>query len=1213
MKIQDDTADIPDRLLALQERGEVVFLCGAGVSQRVGLPSFAALTQNIYQRLDEDWHGHPAEEEAMEPEGGPPSLDRALFSLSKRLRGPDAASRAHAERRLVAAIEAELQPPVAALTSHADILRLSRDAEMRTRVVTTNFDTLFERASPEAEIASRAGADLPAPLATDFLGVLHLHGRIADAARGLTRTPLVLDSAQFGDAYLRSGWAARYVYDLARAATLVIVGYGADDPPMRYILEVLTSDRERYKDINEIFAFVPCADDDAARARAMAIWDAKGATAIVYNSASAADHDILYRTLTAWADFADDPTAWRRDNAARILELHPDEVGEDDWTRLRWLLGAGDAAQLLGDVNPIPAWAPALGRAGLLEGDDASPALWILRRIEDRVMPAAVLEAVPFSERTIATIEHRLGWRRRDEAPIGETYLQAWRLILQIAKLGHGDRGMRWHRVRRALAVGEASLAIRREVVACLKPSPTIGPPFHWPGLEPQDRNPPLLRDLLRVDFGPRNVGGVADLVAHWPSATLRDLIRSLLTAFEDALEDAAEFSFISPGHDGASRDVRSVARHEQDNLSEGFYPIVRAVTDLWERYAAEEFQGAKALARGWLASPYLLVRRMGLHTLTFQVLFDGDEVREALTNLSESDFWLGDARRETMRLMALRWPDLSKPAQQAVETRIANGMPRDLLDPHAPKEQLASVSDYASFIRLRRIENAGHVLGEAGRDALARIVERHPDWRASEDEQDDFRIWSSGLHSSGPQGDISLLQDAEPENLLVRAQEIAVGDPMGQGEVWRLFCVAEPLRALEGLLAALQRGDDLPGAWQSFFWALAEQEDQAPHAAALEVVERDTFPMHVPHAILDWLLRKRDLVPATSEQVLAIWDRLLVRLRQEAEQITDEIRNDVVFRMLNEAEGKIGTMLLEELDRMRGTESIGEVPESIRARIEQLVAADQALGLLGTAAMMDGLRAMHHLSPDWTEAVLVPCASWDEPVRAMAVWSVLLRERVPSARLYAALKRNMLAAVVHPEIGRSIDGVASWLLLPLLWAQAPVGEVPAVDRMEVRRALAQGDEEVRRSAAFWFVNALEQLGDSREETWRNRIGPLFQQVWPLEPSLRSAETSIHLIRLAVGTGDAFPEAVDVIAPTLAAIEPWDVAIWLDMNGEQSVLFDRHPLAVLNLLDALICENAVPNDLGAMLERLAVADPAIVQNRAFMKLRGWARRRVAPV
>lgn len=355
MRIADGGVDIPDELIAAQERGGVVFLCGAGVSQRVGLPSFDGLVRRVYGRLGETWHGHPAEAEAMGLEGGrATALDRALFALAKRLGGHDQIARARSDRAIIDAVSAELAAPGVELPDHCNIVRLSRDAEMQSRVVTTNFDTLFERAWPVGVASSRAGADLPAPQTADFAGVLHLHGRIDDNGLNLTRTPLVLNSAEFGEAYLRSGWAARYVYDLARATTIVIVGYGADDPPMRYILEVLTADRERYPDLKAIYAFAPSGPDALARTQTTAIWDAKGAVAIPYNSVRPDDHDALYDALAAWADYADDPAAWRHAQAARVLALEPDTVGEDDWALLRWILSSGSASSLLADLNLAP-------------------------------------------------------------------------------------------------------------------------------------------------------------------------------------------------------------------------------------------------------------------------------------------------------------------------------------------------------------------------------------------------------------------------------------------------------------------------------------------------------------------------------------------------------------------------------------------------------------------------------------------------------------------------------------------------------------------------------------------------------------------------------------------------------------------------------------------------------------------------------------------
>jgi hypothetical protein len=65
MRFLPDRPDIPDELVALQERGETIFICGAGVSRMIGLPSFRGLVERVYAELGEDWQRHPAEREVM--------------------------------------------------------------------------------------------------------------------------------------------------------------------------------------------------------------------------------------------------------------------------------------------------------------------------------------------------------------------------------------------------------------------------------------------------------------------------------------------------------------------------------------------------------------------------------------------------------------------------------------------------------------------------------------------------------------------------------------------------------------------------------------------------------------------------------------------------------------------------------------------------------------------------------------------------------------------------------------------------------------------------------------------------------------------------------------------------------------------------------------------------------------------------------------------
>jgi NAD-dependent SIR2 family protein deacetylase len=226
--------DVPAELVAAQEQGKTISVCGAGASRGVGLPLFRGLVEGVYKRLDENWALHIAEREGMKPDGAlAGQYDRVLRSLERRLIASDASRSRSMRERIRTAVRQELAPAAAAdLANHLALLELSRDAEGSIRILTTNFDTLFERAwfdAHQSVIASHAGTALPQPKAAGCPGVLHLHGRLADprSELQLSETDLVLTSAEFGDAYLRSGWASRYVYDLGHVSKLLSQFYPA--------------------------------------------------------------------------------------------------------------------------------------------------------------------------------------------------------------------------------------------------------------------------------------------------------------------------------------------------------------------------------------------------------------------------------------------------------------------------------------------------------------------------------------------------------------------------------------------------------------------------------------------------------------------------------------------------------------------------------------------------------------------------------------------------------------------------------------------------------------------------------------------------------------------------------------------------------------------------------------------------------------------------
>jgi len=51
-----DLAAIPERLMLAHARGEVLFICGAGISRPAGLPDFRQLVLDVYEVLDGGVH-----------------------------------------------------------------------------------------------------------------------------------------------------------------------------------------------------------------------------------------------------------------------------------------------------------------------------------------------------------------------------------------------------------------------------------------------------------------------------------------------------------------------------------------------------------------------------------------------------------------------------------------------------------------------------------------------------------------------------------------------------------------------------------------------------------------------------------------------------------------------------------------------------------------------------------------------------------------------------------------------------------------------------------------------------------------------------------------------------------------------------------------------------------------------------------------------------
>lgn len=368
----DFPGDFVDSLLA----GDVIFLCGTGVSAPQ-MPNFRQLVEDTYSKIGVDM----TDSERHSFSQG--RFEEVLGSLSRQLSDPD---------RVTATVSNLLAvPDDPELDQHRTILRLSRDLDNRISVVTTNFDTLLERAAVKEftndEIAniSFAGQSIPAPGSAAFSGIIHIHGRLADRALELESTPLVLSSADYGDAYMRSGWVSRFLFDLARCKTIVLVGYSASDAPVRYFLNVLEADRIRFPDLKPVYAFDAYEHDPKEASTA---WGTLAVTPLPYRKAGPHDHSPLWRDLAALGKVVDRPRRWRTDQASDILDRTVADTDTKVREKLRWLLGGhhdlwSAAIKTISD----PKWFAVFKEERLWSHEEAAFVIagWIARDFEDPV------------------------------------------------------------------------------------------------------------------------------------------------------------------------------------------------------------------------------------------------------------------------------------------------------------------------------------------------------------------------------------------------------------------------------------------------------------------------------------------------------------------------------------------------------------------------------------------------------------------------------------------------------------------------------------------------------------------------------------------------------------------------------------------------------------------------------------------------------------
>ncbi|WP_419906560.1 SIR2 family protein [Hoeflea sp.] len=336
--------DVPETLLRAHEEGRVVFFCGAGISYPAGFPGFHGLVEQIYCRLHDDFCQSEIEKKLIE-QG---RYDTALNLLENRL--------VDGRRSIRQRIAQILTPTGSGSTeTHNALLELSKNHDQRTRLITTNFDRLFEQVIEERDLSVKRyeAPLLPVPKQR-WDGLIYLHGLLPENSEDCDLDNLVVSSGDFGLAYLSERWAARFVSELVRNFVLCFVGYSIDDPILRYMMDALAADRLLGESPQEMFAFGDFSNGEQDVKSNE--WRAKNVTPILYHNRD--HHKHLHETLRLWANSYRDGVLGKEAIVELYASANPDtSTSEDNFVgRVVWAIcdPSGRPAKRFADFEPVP-------------------------------------------------------------------------------------------------------------------------------------------------------------------------------------------------------------------------------------------------------------------------------------------------------------------------------------------------------------------------------------------------------------------------------------------------------------------------------------------------------------------------------------------------------------------------------------------------------------------------------------------------------------------------------------------------------------------------------------------------------------------------------------------------------------------------------------------------------------------------------------------
>ena len=1238
MQFVKNGPDIPDRLLQAHEEGRVVFFCGAGISYPARLPGFNGLVEKLYDGLGVT----PSAVEQAAIKAG--QFDTAISLLERNVPG----GRAVVRKEIAKILTPDLSVKNATAT-HEALLTLARNRENRYRLITTNFDRIFEEVVVRQKLQLRTyqAPLLPVPK-NRWDGLVYLHGLLTETPTKSELDSLVVSSGDFGLAYLTERWAARFVGELFRSYIVCFVGYSINDPVLRYMMDALAADQLLGESPPEFFAFGSYSK--GKKRKATEEWDAKNVTPILYREFR--HHTYLHKTLREWAGIYRDGAFGRERIVNQYAMSKPmSSTKQDDFVgRVLWALSDKEAlpAKRFAELDPAPSldWLGALSepcfsrvdlpRFGVqpdLQLKDNSPFSMILRPTPYHLAPFmslvqrggstinnwdnVMLELSRWLSRHLDDPKLLL-WIAKKGGILHETFSRdiaesltkhppsssmhiLWNLALS-GRLKSSSTRLDFYDWRKRFNKEGLTASLRLQLREFLTPCVQIdGAATSFrddePAIEEVNKSVKELVDwdlVLNTNYA-HSVFKESKQNAQWEEA-LPELLSDFSTLLKDALDLTRELGAADDKHDGSYWSQPSIAEHPQNSDCHDWTVLIDLTRDAWLAMTTVSADRAKLEVLRWLNVPFPIFRRFTFFAATNTSLFQPKQSLEWLLVDDHWWLWSTETLREAIRLLVCIVPELDANDREVLERAILNGPPVERFRDDIEPDSLKQSRDRDVWLRLAKIASTGVELGPDASQRLRMLSQENQKWRLSDDERDEFPVWT---------GDVSEWRTflATPKcrkDLVLWLQKHPEEDHWKEDD-WRERCKRDFATTACALYALARRGEWIVKRWREAFQAWSEETHLARSWRRLADVIKDApdnVIQDLSYSISWWLQAVAKVIDQNEETFFQLIHRLL-ELSCEEEQ---EPGDDLVFRAINHPVGHVTDAALKWWYRQSLEDDQGLV-DSLNVDFTNICNPDIGGYRPGRIILASNIITFFRVDQAWTKQHLLPLFDWQKSeIEARGAWAGFLR----SPRLYRplmdAFKAQFLETASHYQ---SLRPSGKQYAALLTFAALEPGDT--FTKKELREATSFLPEDGLKEALQALGRAIEGAGEQRAEYWHNRAKPYLKYIWPKRRELVTPNMAENFARVCIKADEEFPDAFKEISVWLTPIEHPDYVVHrLHLSG----LCGRFPEKALDFLSTIMGANAQwpPGDLKVCLESIIQKQGVLAEDIRYQRLVDYLRR-----